>query len=1183
MSKRAMVSYERYRLFYFRRTLILFLAVGSVVSKDNGVQVCGNGLTTPGYTVPSGDITLEYGEDLDITCILREDNGTNPSSNMTISCGSRLLPVEVVDSKSIRLHIEKHHKVSSEHYVCMYGDKLVCQNVVSVGTKPQKVTDFTCISLNYQNLTCTWTAPENYVRTHYNLSFTFPQRSSRFIQHCPNLTYQEKDGKVVYKCFWSLDTRPQYRSAHDLFDFHLGMNNTFGSVVNNFKFHHYKYVIPNAPVNLTAKVTSPHSVKLSWRLPVHMGSFPPGVFHRIMYLINGEGSAEWHLADIITNKTKNKSIEYELKGLKYAHTLYDIRVSMKSAVADDDEYLWSGFSSVTILTHSKLPDRPPRTNMGSFEVMNSANRTVYIYWQKIGVREENGENFSYFVNISEDGSIKPTSLHKNYARFDNLRDINYTFNVYSKNQVGFSLDSSKVFVPSSLYAIKEPSNLVKVDRGKGQYYLAWEPINFQQISNYTLFWCTDSRDRPYQCDGNLNWITLARNFSNHVLNVPDDPKNSYQFAISANSFDASSGMLWAECTIIQGRSIGKMRHVYIKSSQPTSITVAWNLECANKMGAVTGYVIQYCQHGSDPTSSECKNNEMMHKNISGSSKTEEATIDGLKPYTSYKIQVKVLLNHNESQYSDPIFNHTSEMAPSEPQNLRTEFVTNSSVKLSWQKPKYENGYIRSYTLKIKSEFGERAVEIIAVTNKTIYEDTFTDLLSYTKYNISVQACTKDCSKPANISVVTKMSAPVAIGPAGSDWQNSSLVIHWEKPKNPGGKLDYYEVKLGSSRDLGSVYPQNVTEPRYIMQNCDETKRYDIFYMSVRAININDETGEPLKGPWSETKEYRCAPPKSPTGIYIGIFICVIFFFGGVAYASKKGWEKWKDMKALQPKFPDGIEAVINSELEKEKHLDDDDHSLPADELPMLKKFPSQSRTLSGDSSGLSSGNESVASSLHSAENFSTSDSGTEHPRSPSLSGSEHNRDISLRQRTSVNKPFKKSDYTQMSDLNASVKQPTPGYSVIGLDPMAKQPETEAGYISLDIQQGKMPCVPFTQSLDRAAETTTSGYVSYPFQGPTSKATDYVMAGIPNKEPMLMPNFLQPRDERSTYVKAAPAEAPKNIPFVWQQPPQETSAFPKTGYVCVGDSTPPKNEPSINLGGKGYVPHNKFEPKPFKED
>lgn len=44
----------------------------------------------------------------------------------------------------------------------------------------------------------------------------------------------------------------------------------------------------------------------------------------------------------------------------------------------------------------------------------------------------------------------------------------------------------------------EPILLTKIAFDGGLYELSWKSLN-ENITNYTIFWCENERDRPYQC------------------------------------------------------------------------------------------------------------------------------------------------------------------------------------------------------------------------------------------------------------------------------------------------------------------------------------------------------------------------------------------------------------------------------------------------------------------------------------------------------------------------------------------------------------------------------------------------------------------------------------------------------------------------------------------------------------
>nr|CAH7758759.1 unnamed protein product [Callosobruchus chinensis] len=470
-------------------------------------------MKTLGYTVPSGDITLRYGDALDITCNLCDNStavyGENASSLLYFERNDDLVPrdeIEILNSTSIRLHVQRHPKVKKDMYYCLFNDtrnkkeeKLVCMNTVIVGVPPQNVTDFSCISKNYEDLVCTWTPPENYVNTSYNLSYTLKgrlgsttvtdprvrgctgngknQKKCSNEKHkvrkmitlnpnrCPDLQMDKGESRKWY-CFWNISTNPQYRQAHPAFDFTLTIRNVFGTTVQTFPFDHFKNVRPNAPEKLTVIATTPHSILLSWKIPSSLNIFPPGVHHRILYQCQ-HYEKKWQFGGLITNTT-DKAPVYLISNLK---------VSIRSAEATE-ESMWSENATVTARTESEIPASPPETTVGSFEIIpHDLTRQVYVYWKQIKEEQKNGQNFSYVAEIEGFPDIHPVELTRAYAKFENLEHREYIVHIRSKNEKGLSLARTSVNIPREL-AYKDTL-----------FELSWEPPKTnKEVTNYTIFW-----------------------------------------------------------------------------------------------------------------------------------------------------------------------------------------------------------------------------------------------------------------------------------------------------------------------------------------------------------------------------------------------------------------------------------------------------------------------------------------------------------------------------------------------------------------------------------------------------------------------------------------------------------------------------------------------------------------------
>lgn len=297
----------------------------------------------------------------------------------------------------------------------------------------------------------------------------------------------------------------------------------------------------------------------------------------------------------------------------------------------------------------------------------------------------------------------------------------------------------------------------------------------------------------------------------------------------------------------------------------------------------------------------------------------------------------------------------------------------------------------------------------------------------------------------------------------------------------------------------------------------------------------------------------------------------------------RAYNRYRTMKAVEVVLPKGLE-LSKPGWDLPKHPPEPDRKPPADEELLLDKISEAKHrsagSSGGDSSGCSSAHESVTSSIDSGSHISsTSDSGTEHPRSPSGE---------LRLRTVAPR---KDYYTPTDNAGTqawAAKNPPPGsYCVLGVDPNLPSDSTAVlpddakniQYISCDVAPAAAPYV-VTGEVTKPANP---GYVPYNNSEHLDKSTGYVVAG--NKT-MLMPDLLQrdsPKNvpEKSLYVQVAevPGSFGKFDAHAWSQPPE--APVNKSGYVSIGDAS--AVNPGPEHSSKGYVPHRHFEGKTLKED
>lgn len=74
-----------------------------------------------------------------------------------------------------------------------------------------------------------------------------------------------------------------------------------------------------------------------------------------------------------------------------------------------------------------------------------------------------------------------------------------------------------------------------------------------QVTSYTVFWCAPGNrtNSLFQCEGPIQFerIPVTSNITSYSHNL-NDTRTGLNFAVSANSQDSSSGMVWAEKKII---------------------------------------------------------------------------------------------------------------------------------------------------------------------------------------------------------------------------------------------------------------------------------------------------------------------------------------------------------------------------------------------------------------------------------------------------------------------------------------------------------------------------------------------------------------------------------------------------------------------------------------------------------
>ncbi|ERL94780.1 hypothetical protein D910_12054, partial [Dendroctonus ponderosae] len=609
-----------------------------------------------------------------------------------------------------------------------------------------------------------------------------------------------------------------------------------------------------------------------------------------------EQSKEWNTI-YLPNKTLSKHFHADdskgnflLDNLPYAHCIYDVRISMRPKSATDDR-MWSQNASITIRTLSKIPDSPPNTTLGGFEILDGVGKRI-IYWQNIHSYQENGDNFTYNIQAVEDPTIKPVQLLKKYAVFDKLPNRNLTFKIWSVNNEGKSLDHSVVFVPAERYTLKPVRKLIKKDNGNGKYNIQWIDSGDSKMTHFTLFWCAALMERPYPCKGNLNWLILQKGMKNKTLQLPVFANESnYQFAMSVNGIDSSSGLLWADCTILYGSGKRKLSQTYLKTVSSRYIVIQIHSGCIT-LTDIQGFNVSYCQI-LQPGSEECQPNTLNYKFFDVDNDTfdgdAELNITNLIPYTGYQIRVKPISLGSELDFGDSMFNSTIEDTPSAPTNVQVVRREPRILTLHWEPPYETNGHIREYRIYVRSP------------TQTLPPITVTYIHDLKKYSQDIIGLLPRSEYTLVPGVITKPSA---------NWNDLTTILKWEKPDELETLVDFYELQVANDDGRQHNYTtQNVT---FSLGEVCEKDQTQTIYVKVRGVNVR--YNQTLPGPWSENADFPCIRSSvSMSWIFSLIAIAILIIFVITIFATRRSVQKAIGQRLCEVKLPSALDAAANVE------------------------------------------------------------------------------------------------------------------------------------------------------------------------------------------------------------------------------------------------------------------------------
>lgn len=377
----------------------------------------------------------------------------------------------------------------------------------------------------------------------------------------------------------------------------------------------------------------------------------------LVFNLTLQSNVGFHSQDQYNFSVRNTGDQFslQLKDLPYPSYNYTVTLRSKMLLSPNDtDMYYSEPASFSFTSKPTFPYRPPRTNMGAFEIIPTntgriGRLEVKIFWEALEEFEHNGPDFKYDIKVyKENGLItdmKPTKQTNSSATFEIDNDTDYRFEIFSRNKEGASLKSSHIFVSRHVTNGKSLiEDVWKVTNHK-QANLSWfldERItNFE---NFTVFWCAPKfRDDYSNCINSVNFEEIPKHERSHVFQ--HNKAVDHNYGISLNFLNYSTGLVWNTCSAIKDKQLEAVKISEIdKPAQKTEAELRWNVDCQYK-SIISGYDFTYCLLDS---SDNCVYSK---KELLGN-KLESNKVRGLKPYSRYRFSIGMIRGNETIIYSN---------------------------------------------------------------------------------------------------------------------------------------------------------------------------------------------------------------------------------------------------------------------------------------------------------------------------------------------------------------------------------------------------------------------------------------------------------------------------------------------------------------------------------------------------
>lgn len=335
--------------------------------------------------------------------------------------------------------------------------------------------------------------------------------------------------------------------------------------------------------------------------------------------------------------------------LPYPGMTYNLTLRQKMLLSSNEtDMYYSEPSTFTFTTKPTLPYRPPKTNTGAFEVTASYTKgpAITIFWESLKDFEFNGEDFKYDIKVYKNGVrtklelIESSPFSATY-KYKFIR-ADYKFEIFSKNEIGSSVNSSIVYVDKrALNGVNFVEDVWMVTNNTSTNLTFGLNNEAEDFESFTIFWCSPRyRANPSSCQDSIEFIQVSKEERAHIFHT----SNIFNYGVSMNFKDYSSGIVWSSCQVRDDKSLELVKFFKATGEQKRSVRLTWSIDCQIK-SLIHGYFLEYCKlDENDDCMGETKNQTLGNK-------LESYEVNGLKPYTKYGFFMRMFRENNRGLVS----------------------------------------------------------------------------------------------------------------------------------------------------------------------------------------------------------------------------------------------------------------------------------------------------------------------------------------------------------------------------------------------------------------------------------------------------------------------------------------------------------------------------------------------------